>query len=49
MVQGSMVLADCQLLSAFTEYLFERGARVRMSMAEVERFEGVTRGLIGLL
>jgi hypothetical protein len=45
----STVLADCQLIYEITASLFERGARIRMRRAEVERFEGVERGLMGLL
>ena len=49
MGNGSMVLANCQLILVFTACLFEWGARIRMGLAEVERFEGVGRGVIALL
>lgn len=49
MGNGTRALANCQLISAFTEYLFERDERIRMRAAKVERFEGVGRGVMGLL
>jgi hypothetical protein len=49
MQNGSMVLADCQLVYEITATLFEREARIRMGRAEVERFEGVGRILMDLI
>jgi hypothetical protein len=43
------VVTDCQYICLFTECLFEREGRIRNAPAEVERFEGVGRGVIGLL
>jgi hypothetical protein len=44
-----MVLADCQLVYEITATPFEREARVRMGGGEVEGFDGVGRGLMGLV
>jgi hypothetical protein len=49
MGNGSMILATCQLVFVFTECLFEREGRIRMGLAEVEGFEGVGWGVIGLI
>jgi hypothetical protein len=43
------VVTDCQQRSSFTECLFERVGRIRISVAEVERIEGVGRGVMGLI
>ena len=43
------IVTYCQLLSLFTERLFERKGRIRIGVGEVESFEGVGRGVMSLL
>jgi hypothetical protein len=43
------VVTFCQLVSAFTEYSFERAGRIRMRVAEVAGLEGVGEAFSSLL
>jgi hypothetical protein len=43
------VVTYCQLVYAFTECLFEWEGQIRIGVGEVESFEGVGRGVMGLI
>ena len=46
---GSRVVTFCQLVSAFTECLFERAGRIRMRVRYVEALEGIGGAVRSLL
>jgi hypothetical protein len=49
MQYGSREQANCQSIYLYTWYSFERGALIRMRLAEVAVLQGVGRRLIGLI